>query len=194
MEYGLEWLHTLPLSLRLIRELHGILMEGVRGDQATPGEFRRSQNWIGRPGYTLNEAEYIPPPVPEMHDALNALEKFLHAVNTYPPLVRVAFIHHQFEAIHPFLDGNGRIGRLLVTLLLVTWDILPMPLLYLSAFFERHRREYYDMLLAVSGKSAWREWVSFFLQGVAEQARHAGTRARRLQDLQADHHPVDPQA
>ena len=186
MEYGLERLKTLPVSLRLIRELHGILMEGVRGDRATPGEFRRSQNWIGRPGCTLNKAEFVPPPVPEMHEALDAFEKYLHAANIYPPLVRLAFIHYQFETIHPFLDGNGRIGRLLVTLLLVTWDLLPLPLLYLSAFFEQHRQAYYDLLRAVSEKGDWQEWVLFFLQGVAEQARDAGTRAKRLQDLQGE--------
>jgi len=186
MEYGLERLKTLPVSLRLIRELHGHLMEGVRGDRATPGEFRRSQNWIGRPGCTLNEAEYVPPPVAEMQEALDVFEKYLHANNSYPPLVRLAFIHYQFEAIHPFLDGNGRIGRLLVTLLLVTWDLLPLPLLYLSAFFEQHRQEYYDLLRAVSERGAWQEWVAFFLQGVAEQARDAGARAKRLQDLQAE--------
>ena len=156
MEYGLERLQTLPVSLRLIRELHGILMEGVRGDRATPGEFRRSQNWIGRPGCTLNEAEFVPPPVPEMHEALDAFEKYLHAGNTYPPLVRLAFIHYQFETIHPFLDGNGRIGRLLVTLLLVTWNLLPLPLLYLSAFFEQHRQAYYDLLRVVSEKGVAR--------------------------------------
>lgn len=186
MEYGLERLKTLPVSLRLIRELHGILMEGVRGERATPGEFRKSQNWIGRPGCTLNEAEFVPPPVPEMTAALDAFEKYLHAANSYPPLLRLAFIHYQFEAIHPFLDGNGRIGRLLVTLLLVTWDLLPLPLLYLSAFFEHHRQEYYELLRAVSERGAWQEWVAFFLQGVAEQARDAGARAKRLQDLQRE--------
>jgi Fic family protein len=186
MEYGLERLQTLPVSLRLIRELHGILMEGVRGDKATPGEFRRSQNWIGRPGCTLNEAEFVPPPVPAMNEALDAFEKYLHAADTYPPLVRLAFIHYQFETIHPFLDGNGRIGRLLVTLLLVTWDLMPLPLLYLSAFFEQHRPAYYDLLRGVSEKGAWQEWVTFFLRGVSEQARDAGARAKRLQDIQKE--------
>ena len=186
MEYGLDRLKSLPVSLRLIRELHGILMEGVRGDHATPGEFRRSQNWIGRPGCTLNEAEFVPPPVPEMREALDAFEKYLHASNNYPPLVRLAFIHYQFETIHPFLDGNGRIGRLLITLLLVTWNLLPWPLLYLSAFFEQHRQAYYDLLRKVSEKGAWQEWVIFFLKGVADQARDADARAKRLQDLQRE--------
>lgn len=186
MEYGLERLNTLPVSLRFMQELHARLMEGVRGEHATPGEFRRSQNWIGRPGCTIQEAEFVPPPVPEMQEALDSFEKYLYAVDTYPPLIRLAFIHYQFETIHPFLDGNGRIGRLLISLLLVSWDLLPLPLLYLSAFFEAHRQAYYDLLLAVSEKGAWSEWVRFFLEGVAEQARDAGARSKRLQDLQGE--------
>jgi Fic family protein len=186
LEYGLQRLETLPVSLRLIRELHERLMTGVRGDRATPGEFRRSQNWIGRPGCTLNEAEFVPPPVPEMQEALHELEKYLHHDCPYPPLVRIGVIHYQFEAIHPFLDGNGRVGRLLISLLLVHWDLLPLPLLYLSAFFERQRQDYYDLLLAVSKRNAWREWLLFFLRGVKEQARDAVARARRLQDLQLE--------
>lgn len=183
-EHGLERIKTLPISLRLMRELHERLMEGVRGKPATPGEFRKSQNWIGRPGCTLNDASFVPPPVPEMHAALDAFEKYLHSDDAYPPLVRLALIHHQFEAIHPFVDGNGRIGRLLISLLLVHWNLLPAPLLYLSAYFEKNRQAYYDGLLAVSERGAWREWVLFFLRGVAEQAVDANTRAKRLQDLQ----------
>jgi Fic family protein len=186
MTYGLERLNTLPISLRLIRELHEHLMEGVRGERATPGEFRRTQNWIGRPGCTLNEAEFVPPPVIKMHKALDAFEKYLHSKDPYPPLARLAFIHYQFEAIHPFLDGNGRIGRLLLSLLLVSWNLLPLPLLHLSAFFEQHRQDYYNLLLAVSEQGAWREWVIFFLRGVAEQARDACIRAKQLQDLQTE--------
>ncbi len=186
MEYGLERIQTLPVSLRLLRELHERLLAGVRGDQATPGEFCRSQNWIGRPGCTLNDADYVPPPVAEMNDALDAFEKYLHAGNAYPPLVRLAVIHYQFEAIHPFLDGNGRIGRLLISLLLVHWNLMSLPLLYLSAFFEKNRQDYYDLLFAVSERGAWREWVLFFLRGVAEQAVDANTRAKRLQDLQIE--------
>ncbi|MGC8838967.1 MAG: Fic family protein [Anaerolineae bacterium] len=188
LEYGLERVKTLPVSLRLIRELHGKLMIGVRGGQATPGEFRRSQNWIGPPGCTLKEAVFVPPPVPQMHEALDALEKYLHSANMHPPLVRLAFVHYQFEAIHPFLDGNGRIGRLIISLLLVEWDLLPLPLLYLSAYFHRHRQEYYDLLLRVSEEGAWRDWLLFFLRGVAEQAEDATARAKRLQDLQEDWH------
>ncbi len=186
MEYGLKRLNTLPVSLRLMRELHEQLLEGVRGEKATPGEFRRSQNWIGRPNCALNDATFVPPPVPEMLEALDALEKYIHQANQYPPLVRIGLIHYQFEAIHPFLDGNGRIGRLLVTLLLVSWNLLPLPLLYLSAYFERHRQEYYDLLLAVSERGAGQDWLLFFLRGVAEQARDANARAKRLQDLQLE--------
>jgi len=183
LEYGRERLNTLPLSLRLVRELHERLMTGVRGEQRTPGEFRRSQNWIGPPGCTLNEATFVPPTVPEMHKALDALDKFLHAPPSLPPLVRLGLIHYQFEAIHPFLDGNGRIGRLLISLLLCAWDLLPEPLLYLSAYFEAHRQDYYDHLLAVSQRGAWEAWLRFFLRGVAEQSCDAVLRAGRLQDL-----------
>jgi Fic family protein len=183
MEYGLKRLNELPLSLRFIRELHGILMEGVRGEQATPGEFRQSQNWIGAYGATLNEATFVPPPVPEMQQCLGQLEKFLHADTKVPPLLQAAMVHYQFETIHPFLDGNGRIGRLLVTLLLCQKNVLTKPLLYLSAFFERHRQEYYELLLQVSQKGAWREWIEFFLKAVTEQSEDAVTRARRLLEL-----------
>ena len=186
MEYGLERIHTLPASLRLIRELHERLLHGVRGDTATPGQFRRSQNWIGAPGSTLNEADYVPPPAEELVAALDAFEKYLHVTNSYPPLIRLALIHYQFEAIHPFLDGNGRIGRLLISLLLVDWNLLPLPLLYLSAFFERNRKDYYRLLLAVSERGDWHEWSTFFLQGVSQQAQDAINRAKRLQDLQIE--------
>lgn len=188
LEYGLERLQTLPVSLRLLRELHERLMRGVRGEHATPGEFRRTQNWIGPPGCTLKEATFVPPPPAEMHEALDALEKYLHSEDAYPPLLRLALVHYQFEAIHPFVDGNGRIGRLLLSLLLVQWGLLPLPLLYLSAYFHRHRQHYYDLLLGVSERGAWREWLLFFLRGVAEQAEDALTRAKRLQDLQQEWH------
>jgi Fic family protein len=187
-EYGLKRLEELPLSLRLIRELHAILMEGVRGERATPGEFRQSQNWIGPPGCTLNDATFVPPPVAEMNEALDQLEKFLHVDTQLPPLVELALIHYQFETIHPFLDGNGRIGRLLVTLFLCERNILNKPLLYLSAFFERHRQEYYDRLLEVSQRGAWRGWLEFFLQAVVNQSDDAVLRARRLLDLHRTYH------
>ncbi|RME90529.1 MAG: Fic family protein [Anaerolineae bacterium] len=186
LEYGLKRLNTLPVSLRLMRELHERLLAGVRGEHATPGEFRRAQNWIGPPGCTLNEATFVPPPVPQMHEALDALEKYLHSDDVYPPLLRLALVHYQFEAIHPFVDGNGRIGRLLLSLLLVQWGLLPLPLLYLSAYFYRHRQAYYDLLLAVSERGDWHDWLLFFLRGVAEQAEDATTRAKKLQDLQEE--------
>ncbi len=183
LEYGLTLLQTLPVSLRLIRQIHAQLMEGVRGEHQTPGEFRRSQNWIGPPGCTLKEAPFVPPPVAEMHEALNVFEKYLHGPSSLPPLVRLGLIHYHFEAVHPFLDGNGRIGRLLISLLLCAWDLLPQPLLYLSAYFEAHRQAYYDLLLAVSQRGAWEDWLRFFLRGVADQAGDAMLRARYLQDL-----------
>ena len=149
LEYGLRRLDTLPVSLRLVREPHERLMRGVRGDVATPGELRRSQNWIGRPGCTLADATYVPPPPTELVPCLDAWERFLYE-DSLPPLVHAALMHAQFEAIHRFLDGNGRIGRLLITLLLVKRGVLPSPLLYLSAYFERTRDEYYTRLLSVT--------------------------------------------
>ncbi|MBI5509572.1 MAG: Fic family protein [Deltaproteobacteria bacterium] len=183
LEYGLGRLDTLPLSVRLIRELHGHLMKGVRGEQATPGELRRSQNWIGPPGKSLADATYVPPPPHEMTEALGALEKFLHGRATLPPLVRLALVHYQFEAIHPFLDGNGRVGRLLITLLLCHEGLLREPLLYLSAFFDANRDDYYRLLLAVSQKGAWSDWILFFLTGVETQAKDAVARIGVLLDL-----------
>jgi Fic family protein len=183
LEYGLARLENLPLSLRLIREMHERLMKGVRGENLTPGEFRRSQNWIGPPGCALMDATFVPPPVDEMTKALGEFEKYLHAPPTFPPLVRSALIHYQFEAIHPFLDGNGRIGRLLLTLLLCREKLLPQPLLYLSAFFERNRQDYYRLLLSVSQAGNWIEWIRYFLRGIAEQSRDVVKRAHRLMEL-----------
>lgn len=183
LEYGLERLENFPLSLRLIRELHAHLMEGVRGERQTPGEFRRGQNWIGPPGCSLDDATFVPPPPEEMHADLEDLEAYLHTEPTLPPLIRLGLIHYQFEAIHPFLDGNGRVGRLLIVLLLCAWDLLPQPLLYLSAYFQRHRQAYYEHLLAVSQRGAWIEWLRFFLQGVFVQSQDAIARSHRLLDL-----------
>ncbi len=183
LDYGLERLSSLPVSLRLIRELHEKLMAGARGEFWTPGEFRRSQNWLGPPGSTLETALYVPPPVDEMHAALDQLEKFIHAPSDLPLLIRLGLIHYQFEAIHPFLDGNGRVGRLLIALLLCEWGLLPQPLLYLSAFFEANRLEYYDRLLAVSRSGEWEGWLRFFLTGVRDQAREAVVRLHKLEML-----------
>ncbi|HEY6072352.1 MAG TPA: Fic family protein, partial [Anaerolineales bacterium] len=183
MDYGLERLKTLPISLRLIRELHAKLMEGVRGGQLTPGKFRKTQNWIGPAFSTIETAAYVPPPVNEMHDALDAMEKFIHSDTDLPALVRAGLIHYQFEAIHPFLDGNGRVGRLLVMLLLREWNLLPQPLLNLSGYFEHHRQEYYDHLLAVSQRGKWEEWLRFFLRGVTVQSQDGVFRMTRLQGI-----------
>jgi Fic family protein len=182
LEHGVARLRTLPLSLRLVRELHERLMRGVRGDTATPGEFRRSQNWIGPPGSTLADATYVPPPADQMMDCLASWERFLHD-DSVPPLVHAALAHSQFEAVHPFLDGNGRVGRLLITLLLVDRQVLPAPLLYLSAYFEATRPEYYARLLAVTERGEWEEWLAYFLRGVAGQADDALGRIQRIDAL-----------
>lgn len=182
LEYGISRLDRLPLSVRLIRELHEKLMEGVRGQHATPGVFRKTQNWIGRPGSTLATATFIPPPPGEVEPCLSAWEKFVHE-SGLPPLVTIALAHYQFEAIHPFLDGNGRVGRLLITLFLIERKILPTPLLYLSAFFEASRRDYYGGLRAVSERAAWNDWLEYFLQGIARMSEDALSRATRINDL-----------
>lgn len=182
LEYGLERLNTLPLSLRLVRELHQRLMQGVRSGAAVPGEFRRSQNWIGPSGCTPSDATYVPPPADALMECLDAWEQFLHA-DVLPPLVHAALVHSQFETIHPFLDGNGRVGRLLITLLLVERAVMPSPLLYLSAYFEATRDEYYARLLGVTQKGEWEEWLHYFLRGVALQCADAVERMQRIDEL-----------
>jgi Fic family protein len=167
----------LPLSLRLIRTLHRQLMKGVRGQERHPGEFRTYQNFIG--ATTGADATYVPPPVPQMLSLLDDLERFLHE-ETLRPLVQAAVLHYQFEAIHPFGDGNGRVGRLLIPLFLRDRGLLPQPLLYLSAYFERSRSEYYDKLLRVSTHGDWDGWIRYFLRGVSVQAREAADLADRL--------------
>jgi Fic family protein len=179
LEHGMKRLKTLPLSLRLVRELHEKLMAGVRGDYATPGEFRRTQNWIGRPGCTLADASYVPPPPDALGKHLGDWEMFLHD-ESIPPLVHVALMHYQFEAIHPFLDGNGRVGRLLITLCLHARGVLPEPLLYLSAFFEATRNDYYGSLRGVTEQGDWVGWLEYFLNGVARQSEDALSRAERI--------------
>ncbi|MFM8808966.1 MAG: Fic family protein, partial [Chthoniobacterales bacterium] len=182
LDHGIKRLDSLPLSIRLVRELHEKLMRGVRGDHATPGELRRSQNWIGPAGCTLATATYVPPPPDILMECLGQWENFLHD-RTMPTLAHAALAHDQFEAIHPFVDGNGRVGRLLITLLLMERGVLPLPLLYLSAFFEATRRDYYGALNGVSERSAWEEWLFYFLNGVARQSEDALSRAQRINQL-----------
>lgn len=182
MNYGLERLAELPLSLRLIREIHGVLLRNGRGASKTPGEFRRTQNWIGgsRPG----NATFVPPPPDMVIPSMGALESFLHDQRVRTPLLlKAALAHAQFESIHPFLDGNGRLGRLLVTFLLCSEGALQQPILYLSLFFKRHRDTYYGLLQRVRDEGAWEEWVRFFLQGVHETADQAVETAKRILSL-----------
>ena len=182
LEHGISRLKKLPVSVRLTRELHEKLMTGVRGHHASPGRFRTVQNWIGKPGSTIATASYIPPPPGEVLPCLALWEKFLHE-SKLPPLVTIALAHYQFEAIHPFVDGNGRVGRLLITLFLIEREILPTPLLYLSAFFEASRRDYYDGLRAISERGAWNNWLEYFLLGVARMSEDALWRAARINQL-----------
>jgi len=187
MNYGLVRLAELPVSVRLIREIHGELLQGVRGSHLTPGELRTSQNWIGPGGCTLAEATFVPPPPGEVPAALGQLEQFLHRDAGLPLLVKIGLAHAQFETIHPFLDGNGRVGRLLITFLLCEQKVLLKPVLYLSHYFKRHRGEYYDRLQAVRDRGAWEEWLIFFLRGVAEVSGQATETARRILALREEH-------
>lgn len=187
MNFGLERLETLPISLRLIREIHRELLRDGRGSHATPGEFRAIQNWIGPEGATIEQATFVPPPVPEMKAALGSLETFLHEENRYSTLIEVGLAHAQFETIHPFLDGNGRVGRLLNTFLLVQRGVLRRPLLYLSYYFKLHRTEYYDRLMAVRLRGDWEGWLLFFLRGVVQTAREATQTAERIFELRERH-------
>jgi Fic family protein len=189
-ELGLRALKSLPLCLRLLREVHERLMHQVRGHERHPGSFRSYQNWIGgTPGAPIEEARYVPPPVSEMQAALSDFEAFLHD-ETLPPLIVAALAHYQFEAIHPFGDGNGRIGRLLISLLLHERGLLPQPLLYISAYFERSGAEYYDRLLRVSTHGDWLGWLIYFLTGVETQAQAAVDDAERLLNLQSRYHDL----
>ena len=185
MEYGIERLRKLPISSRLICEIHEVLMKGVRGGHATPGLMRTSQNWIGSPGGTLMDATYVPPPVPEMKQCFSDLERYIHSDPQEPALIQCALVHYQFEAIHPFVDGNGRIGRLLIMFMLLEKKLLSQPLLYLSDFFEQHRDEYYRLLLNVSQKGDWKAWITFFLNGIRQQSEDALLTIQKLLDLQS---------
>jgi len=180
MNYGMERLRSLPLSLRLIRETHSRLMDGVRGEHKDPGEFRKTQNWIGPQGCTLSNATFVPPPVPEMNEALDDLELFLHDRYSMPVAIQCAVTHLQFETIHPFLDGNGRVGRLLVPLMLHQREVMAKPLLYISHYLKANRNEYYDRLMDVRMNGNWEGWVKFFLTGVAAVGHEAADTAKRI--------------
>ncbi len=178
----------LPMSLPLLLEAHALLMTGQHGHRARPGQFRDTQNWIGPPGSALDDATFVPPAPADLADCLDALEKYLHATDEQlPPLLRIAAIHYQFEAFHPFIDGNGRIGRLLVIALLVDWGLLPAPLLDISAYIDTRRDAYYDSLLAVSTAGDWEGWFRYFLDAVAVQARATIMRATVLRDLREEY-------
>jgi cell filamentation protein, protein adenylyltransferase len=182
MMYGIEHMKDLPISLRLIRERHARLLKGSRGGTKSPGEFRTSQNWIGgtRPGNAI----YVPPPMTELNQCLDAFEKFIHADTPgIPLLIKAALLHVQFESVHPFLDGNGRLGRLLVTLFLCSQKVLCQPLLYLSSFFKQHRQGYYRILQEVRERGIWEAWLEFFLDGVSQTADQAFDSAVRITDL-----------
>lgn len=180
MQYGLERLSDLPLSLRLMREIHSELLSSGRGSKKTPGEFRTTQNWIGSPGCTIQEATFVPPTVPDMKDAMGNLEKYLYSEDNLPPLIKIALIHAQFETIHPFLDGNGRMGRLLITFWLCQQKILSQPLLYISYYFKKYRTEYYDSLMTVRNTGDWEQWIKFFLRGIAETSEEAIETAKEI--------------
>ncbi|GAC1647681.1 MAG: Fic family protein [Ktedonobacteraceae bacterium] len=190
LNFGLQRLATLPLSLRLIREIHGLLLQGVRGADRNPGEFRRSQNWIGHAGGPIEAALFVPPPPAEMIKALEMLETFMHTKQALPILIKLGMIHAQFETIHPFLDGNGRMGRLLITFMLCHEGILHKPLLYLSYFFKVHRAEYYNHLQRVRDAGDWEAWLKFFLRGVSEVAQGATTTAGNIVQLREMHRSI----
>lgn len=187
MNEGIDLLDDLPVSLRLIRRIHARLLAGVRGSERTPGEFRKSQNWIGPPGCTLADATFVPPPPGDMIVALGEWEDFIHSRQRIPPLVKVGLAHAQFETVHPFLDGNGRVGRLLITFLLVEKRVLTRPLLYLSHFFKQNRLEYYERLQGTRELGDWEGWLKFFLRGVAKVAKEATENAHQIVAMRERH-------
>lgn len=190
MNYGLERIKSFPLSLRLIREIHGRLLQGVRGADKQPGEFRTSQNWIGPANVSLSRATFVPPPPSALMDCLDSFEKFLHADTKRPVLVECGLAHAQFETIHPFLDGNGRVGRLLITILLCHRGVLERPLLYLSHYLKLHRTEYYDRLTTIREKGDWEGWMRFFLRGVAETAEEATQTGLAIVQMREAHRQI----
>jgi Fic family protein len=185
LRVGMEKLGSLPIAGRLVRDLHRVLMREVRGEHATPGEYRTKQNWIGPVGSTPATSKYVPPPVQEMNQCLKEWETFVNTRERMPELVQCALMHEHFEAIHPFIDGNGRVGRLLIPLFLMERRRLSKPLLYLSTFIEEHRGDYYDLLNAVRTRGAWLDWVRYFLTGVTESARAAVRQADAVLELRA---------
>ena len=184
LEYGIERVNTLPISFRLVNEIHERLMRGVRGQEKRPGELRSQQVWIGAPDSPIQEARFIPPPGRYLRDLFYDWEIFVNESTDMPPLIRCALMHYQMETIHPYSDGNGRIGRLLITLFLCASGVLPTPLLYLSAYFERDRQRYYDELFNVSDTGDWERWVRYFLEGVRRETEDTLERIRRIRKLQ----------
>jgi Fic family protein len=187
MNYGLQKLQGLPLSNRLLREIHRELLKGTRGEEKTPGEFRTSQNWIGPAGCDLSNAVFVPPPPHEMGRAIGELEDFIHSNTLVPALIKIGLIHSQFESIHPFLDGNGRVGRLLITFFLVQQGVLKRPLLYLSSYFKQKRDEYYARLQAVRDRGEWEQWLRFFLTAVWEVSHEAADSAHQILLMREQH-------
>ena len=181
--FAIERLKTLPLCNRLLREIHEELLSGVRGEEKSPGEFRRSQNWIGAANCTLNEARYIPPNVEDMNVALSDLEKYMNEGDEYDPLIRIALIHYQFETIHPFLDGNGRVGRLMILLYLLEQGLISTPVIYISYFLKKNQIEYYDRISEVRKKGNYEQWVSFFLEAVSSAAKDSLATIEKLTEL-----------
>lgn len=187
LNLGLDLLNELPICLRLVNSIHARLLQDVRGEDKTPGDLRKDQNWIAPWGTPIQQARFIPPPAQLLHELMSHWEQFANDEFEMPLLIQSAVMHYHFEAIHPYLDGNGRIGRLLITLFLCAKGVLPKPLLYLSAYFERHRDEYYDRLYDISATGNWQAWIAFFLGGVAEQAEDALARSRRVRELHERH-------
>lgn len=190
MNYGLERLSSLPLSTRLICNIHGELLQNVRGSHLTPGALRSTQNWIGPSGCTIDEATFVPPPPSELGQAMSYLEDFIRADTRLPLLIKIGLVHAQFETIHPFLDGNGRVGRLLITFLLCQQEVLTKPVLYLSYFFKRHRQQYYEELQAVRDTGTWEQWLAFFLRGVIAVSEQSTDTVRRILALREEHRRV----
>jgi len=181
--YAFKKLEELPLCMRLIKDTHSILLSGVRGDEKSPGEFRKSQNWIGYAGCTLNTASFVPPAPGEMEKSLTDLEKYIHEDSFIPNLIKIALIHYQFETIHPFLDGNGRMGRLLIVLFLKERGLIEYPVLYLSYFFKKNRNRYYELLNNVRVKGEFEEWIKFFIEGICEISEDAISSIQKIIEL-----------